>query len=66
MQRFDHPNILKIYDVIRTDNSTSIILEIMEAGSLSDLVKSIKAVNESLLKKIIYNVLKGLVYLHSE
>ena len=66
MQKFDHPNILKIYDVIRSDNSTSIILEIMEAGSLSDLVKCIKAVNESLLKKIIYNVLKGLVYLHSE
>ena len=66
MQKFDHPNILKIYDVIRTDNSTSIILEIMEAGSLSDLVKSIKVVNESLLKKIVYKVLKGLVYLHGE
>jgi serine/threonine protein kinase len=39
MRSLDHPNILKVYDVINKDKTTSIMLEYMELGSLADLVK---------------------------
>jgi len=38
----------------------------MENGSLSDLVKKIGCLDEKILKKIIYQIIKGLKYLHQK
>lgn len=39
MKKFDHCNILKVFDVIEHKETTNIILEYMELGSLSDFIK---------------------------
>ena len=38
----------------------------MENGSLSDLVKQMGPISENILKKIIYQILLGLDYLHQK
>lgn len=54
MRQLNHPNILKVFDVIYQDKTTSLVLEYMEAGSMSDLIKQLKVLSEDLLKKIVF------------
>ncbi|XP_015697771.1 disease resistance protein RGA5-like [Oryza brachyantha] len=48
------------------DGTVSIVLEYMDCGSLSDLLKTVKTIPEPYLAAICEQVLKGLVYLHHE
>lgn len=59
-------NILHFKDGFEKEGYLYLVLEYMENGSLSDLVKKMGKISENILKKIIYQVLIGLHYLHSQ
>jgi len=66
LKKIDHPNIVKLYDVIETNESYYLILEYISGGDLYDLVTSPEfpklQIND---KKKIFNQIAGAVnYLH--
>lgn len=66
MKRLSHKNIVKYIDVITTDKYLNIVLEYVENGSLSGIVKKFSAFQEHLVSLFISQVLQGLKYLHSQ
>ena len=48
MQQLIHPNIVKYIDTIRTEGFLHILLEFMENGSLSNVIRKFGSFSESL------------------
>ena len=69
LSQLNHPNIIKLYNYFKVDNSFCLIMELCEGGDLSKLIeqkrKSGKYFNEIEIKKYLYEICKGLNYLHS-
>jgi serine/threonine protein kinase len=61
MKNLDHPNILKLYDVIRKKDTIYLILEYCNCGDLSQYIASSENKNNI---KYLYNILFGLEYLY--
>eukprot|EP00898_Chlorokybus_atmophyticus_P002443 jgi/Chlat1/319/Chrsp1S03073 len=60
------PYIVACYGAFYSEGAISIVLEFMDAGSLSDIVKAHAGIPERFLAKIAQQVLYGLIYLHKE
>ncbi|CAN6541196.1 unnamed protein product [Malus baccata var. baccata] len=60
------PNIVVCYQSFYENGTISIILEYMDGGSLTDLLKKVKTIPEFYLAAICKQVLQGLCYLHHE
>ncbi|KAL2251072.1 UNVERIFIED_CONTAM: Mitogen-activated protein kinase kinase 2 [Sesamum indicum] len=60
------PNIVICYQCFYDNGTISIILEYMDGGSLTDLLKKVNMIPEPYLAVICKQVLKGLWYLHHE
>jgi serine/threonine protein kinase len=67
MKSLDHPNIIKFYDVLYSDNKEYIfiILEYCENGDFSKLVNSHKTENENKIKYYMKQLRDGLEYLRN-
>lgn len=63
--KFDHPNILKVYDVFSTDSEMFIILEYCACGSLEDLIKSGRKITPKQLYQYTHEIADALLYMHS-
>lgn len=67
LKRLRHPNIVAYVETMRTTYYLHIILEFVENGSLSDIVKKFGgSLPESLVAMYVSQVLVGLDYLHSQ
>lgn len=68
MKRLSHTNIVKYLSSARTENYLYIVLEYVENGSLSNVIRPSRfgAFPESLVVLYISQVLEGLVYLHEQ
>lgn len=71
LRTIKHPNIIKMYDVLDIKNDYDeeyfvIIMEYCSKGDLFDYVTQIGFKNEMEKKKIFYNFLKAIEYLHSK
>ena len=63
MTQTKHQNVIKLYGVYETDNSTYIVMEYLELSLFSWLQKhGFPSIDQT--KKIIVQLLKGLTYLH--
>jgi len=68
---FNHPNILKLYDVKENNDYLFIIMELIEGGTLKDLIYH-KYYNEKNFftelecSTIIKKILEGLDYIHTK
>lgn len=62
MKKLDHPNILKLYDVVKTNGSIYLILEYCNCGDLSNYIQ--KDTNNSHDFKYFNQIFKGLEYLY--
>jgi serine/threonine protein kinase len=56
LARLDHPNIVKMLDSVRTDDSLYIVLEFVENGSLLTILKRFGTVPEALIARYIRQV----------
>jgi serine/threonine protein kinase len=68
MNRINHPNIVKLYDVIETDTQVVLVMELINGGSTHGFLKSKpnRRMEEFNAKKIIGQLLSALSYLHSK
>ena len=66
MQRIDHPNIVKILDVIETNNHVNIIMEYISGISLASFLKAQPGgrIAEKDAKKIFRSLVDSIQYLH--
>jgi len=66
LQKLDHPNIVKIYEVVNTRKKVYFILEYVNQGDLFKRLKQSGSFAEPVVSKYIQQVLFGLNYLHSQ
>ena len=62
----DHPNIIHILDVFEENNTAYYVMEYVEGGSLSDVVKRGGAVAEGVAIKYIKDIASALGYIHCQ
>jgi len=66
LESLQHVNIMSIYDVIQTKKNIFFILEFIDCGALTKLVKSNNGFPENHASCMIKQTLEGLRYLHSK
>ena len=70
LRKLNHPNIIKLIEVIREPNSDiSFVFEFCECNLyeyITTHLKRKKAIQEDKIQNIIYNIARGLSYMHSE
>ena len=66
LKKLKHENIVKYIDAHYTEIHLNIILEYVDSGSLSSIIKKFGSFQESLVAIYIKQVLTGLDYLHSQ
>jgi serine/threonine protein kinase len=64
VSRIEHRNIARIYDMIKTDNSLTVILEDCTGGTLIGILKNVKFIDERLALYILKQVSLGLDEMH--
>ncbi|EGG13923.1 putative protein serine/threonine kinase [Cavenderia fasciculata] len=66
LQRLNHDNVVKVLGKDENDSYIYLFLEFMENGSLASILDHFGTFPEALISTYIEQVLRGLVYLHSE
>ncbi|KYQ88661.1 putative protein serine/threonine kinase [Tieghemostelium lacteum] len=66
LKNLNHTNIVKYIKYVKTKDNLYIVLEYVENGSLSGIIKKFGKFPESLVCVYIRQVLEGLVYLHEQ
>ncbi|RLB37792.1 MAG: hypothetical protein DRH12_13840 [Deltaproteobacteria bacterium] len=63
---FDHPNIIRVYDIEERFRTIFIIMELLEGLALSDLLKQGQNLSYGQIVSILMQVCQGLSYAHSQ
>lgn len=68
LQKIDHPNIIKLFDVRRTKNNYYLVFEFCEKGDLEKYLKKHCEVplREDIIKKLIYDIAGAVRLIHSK
>jgi len=64
MRKYNHPNLLKIYEVYETENSIYLVLDLLEGGELFSRLASKVFYDEEKIAKLMTNLLSALNHLH--
>ncbi|PWA00760.1 hypothetical protein BB558_003226 [Smittium angustum] len=64
LRAFDHPNIMRVHDVIETDKKVYIFMPLIQGGDLFDHIISNSSLPEEESKFNTYQILLALSYLH--
>jgi serine/threonine protein kinase len=66
LKSFDHPNIIKIIEVIEDTTKVNIVTELCKGGELFEKIISSKTFSESTAAKIMFQILSGLIQIHEK
>ena len=64
MRRVDHPSIMKLFEVYEGDEKIYLVLEYIKGENLMDLINKDNFFNEDKIKRVIYNIVVPLQYMH--
>ena len=64
MRKLDHPNIMKVHEVHETMSHIFVVMDLMQSGDLSTYISNTQ-LNDRIIKKIMFQLLKGLAYLEA-
>lgn len=64
MRELQHPCVIKMHDIVNTDNSVFIMLELMEGGDLLTRISSNKYLSERISKLFFIQMCYAVKYLH--
>jgi calcium-dependent protein kinase len=65
LSTIDHPNIMKVYELIESPNAYNIITELIEGGELLDKIAHEKKLSERMAAKYLYQTMTAINYCHS-
>lgn len=65
MQAVEHENVIKLHDVIETDELTYLVLELAERGDLLDFINSRKYLSEQTARNLFKDLVSGMSKCHS-
>lgn len=65
LSTMDHPNIMKVYEMIESVSSYYIITELIEGGELLDMISREKKLNEALTVRFLHETMSAVYYCHS-
>lgn len=65
LQKVDHPNIVKIYEIFKDDSKLYIVMENVEGEELLDFIRDRYTVDEDTTVEVIKQLLKTIKYLNS-
>ena len=61
----NHKHIIKLREVYEDNYKVYVVIDLLNGGDLiSHIEKQIKVYDESLVRKLVYNLLDALVYIH--
>ncbi|KAL4400984.1 MAPK-activated protein kinase Srk1 [Malassezia pachydermatis] len=66
MRRLRHDSIVQLVDFIEWDEYCFLVLELLDGGELFDQIVKLTYMSEPLSRHIIYQVAKGIQYMHEE
>ncbi|CAD8060351.1 unnamed protein product [Paramecium primaurelia] len=66
MRQLNHSHIMQMYEVYETQNSLYVALELLEGGSLYDLIKEKTLLSTTQIQQIMVGVLQGLNHMHQK
>lgn len=66
MKQFQHPHVIRLYDVIDTKNTIVLVLEYLPGGELYNYLDKRGKISEDEARVIIRQILSGLEYCHSK
>lgn len=66
MKKLNHKNIIKLHEVYETTNSIYFVLDLLEGGELLHRVRAKGFINGENLKKLLFNFISALNYLHQQ
>jgi serine/threonine-protein kinase ULK/ATG1 len=67
LKLIDHPNIIKLYDVIKTESHMNLIMEYCELGDLSKYLKAqrlFQKIDAAMIKQLFIQVADAFMYMH--
>lgn len=65
LQRLNHPNVVRLYDVIKTEKYIGMVMEYANGGELFDYISENQYLSEAESAKFFSQLLNGVKYLHS-
>jgi protein kinase len=66
LRKLNHPNIIKLKEVIRENNDLYFVFEYMDANLYQVMKGRDRHFSESKIRNIIYQILQGLAYMHRQ
>ncbi|OHS98791.1 CAMK family protein kinase [Tritrichomonas foetus] len=66
MKMLDYPFIVGFYDIIRTDKSIFIVMELADEGTLLEHINKSGPLNEDTIREIFAQIIAVIQYLHNE
>lgn len=66
MEQVSHPRIVRMYESVETPKRVHLIIECLEGGNLCSYVKSKRSLSESESKRIFFQLLQAMEFLHSQ
>jgi calcium-dependent protein kinase len=65
LSTIDHPNIMKVYELIESNTSFNIVTELVEGGELLDMISREKKLSESAAVRFLFETMSAVYYCHS-
>lgn len=65
LKNFDHPNIIRIIEIIEDTTKINIITELCKGGELFDRIINSRSFSESVAAKYMHQILSGVIHIHS-
>jgi len=67
LKRIDHPNVVKVFETFNDEDNFYITYELCSEGTLLEKLEKLEySINESLVKRLMYQILSAVAYLHSQ
>ena len=66
LKSLDHPNIVRVTEIVEEVNKLCIVTELCTGGELFDKIVDLKYFDEKTAAKIMYQLLSGLIHIHKK
>lgn len=66
MKMLDHPNVVKLYDVLQTQNNIYLVLELVTGGELFDRIVQAKRFEEDVARRFFQQLVVALNFCHKQ